>query len=80
MAMAFSKDQPTYSITGVPDGICLVITPLIALMKDQVLHLKERGIQAVCLYAGQTVKETAELLDNCQFGHVKFLYVSPERL
>ena len=80
MAMAFSKDQPTYSITGVPDGICLVITPLIALMKDQVLHLKERGIQAVCLYAGQTVKETVELLDNCQFGHVKFLYVSPERL
>ena len=80
MAMAFSKDQPTYSITGVPDGICLVVTPLVALMKDQVAHLQERGIQAVCLYAGQTAKETAELLDNCQFGHVKFLYISPERL
>ena len=80
MAMAFSKDQPTYSITSVPDGICLVVTPLVALMKDQVAHLQERGIQAVCLYAGQTAKETAELLDNCQFGHVKFLYVSPERL
>ena len=80
MAMAFSKDHPTYSITGVPDGICLVVTPLIALMRDQVEHLQERGIQAVCLYAGQTAKETVELLDNCQFGHVKFLYVSPERL
>lgn len=68
------------SITGVPDGLCLVITPLIALMKDQVQHLRQRGIRAACLYAGQTAQEVATTLDNCQFGHMKFLYVSPERL
>jgi len=62
------------------DGLCLVITPLVALMKDQVLHLRERGIKAFALYAGQTAREVAEILDNCQFGHTKFLYVSPERL
>lgn len=70
----------TTSITGVPDGLCLVITPLVALMKDQVQHLRERGIKAYALYAGQSAREVAETLDNCQFGHTKFLYVSPERL
>ena len=62
------------------DGLCIVVTPLVALMKDQVLHLRERGIKAFALYAGQTVQETSDILDHCQFGHTRFLYVSPERL
>lgn len=80
LGMAFSKENTTYSIEGVPDGLCLVITPLIALMKDQVQHLVQRGIKAYSLYAGQTNQEVQMILDNCQFGHTKFLYVSPERL
>lgn len=80
MTMAFRGAEPSFSQDGIPDGLCLVITPLIALMKDQVLHLQERGIKAFSLYAGQTPQEVAEILDNCQFGHTKFLYVSPERL
>lgn len=62
------------------DGLCLVVTPLVALMKDQVQHLRERGLKAFALYAGQSAREVAETLDHCQFGHTRFLYVSPERL
>src|SRR5690606_34761711 len=62
------------------DGICLVISPLIALMKDQVKNLQPRGIKAIALTDGISVDETTELLDNCQFGNYKFLYLSPERL
>lgn len=62
------------------DGICIVISPLIALMKDQVQHLKERGIKAEAVYSGLSKKETHQILDNAAFGAVKFLYVSPERL
>lgn len=62
------------------DGICLVITPLIALMKDQVDNLKARDIKAAYLYSGLTRRETIVTLENCIFGKYKFLYVSPERL
>ena len=62
------------------DGVCLVITPLIALMKDQVAHLKERGIKAEAIHSGLSHDEIQVILDNASFGAVKFLYVSPERL
>ena len=62
------------------DGLCIVITPLIALMKDQVRNLKERGIKAVAVYSGMTREEILVALENCIFGDYKFLYVSPERL
>jgi len=62
------------------DGLCLVISPLIALMKDQVMQLKKRGIQAAALYSGMPSREIDIVLDNCVHGQVKFLYVSPERL
>ena len=62
------------------EGICLVISPLIALMKDQVAHLRERGIKAVCIHTGMTRDEVIMALENCIFGNFKFLYVSPERL
>jgi len=62
------------------DGICLVITPLIALMKDQVDNLKKRGIKAACVHSGMSRSEIIVALDNCIFGNYKFLYVSPERL
>lgn len=62
------------------DGVCIVISPLIALMKDQVQHLKERGIKAEAIYSGLSKRETHQVLDNAVFGAVKFLYVSPERL
>ncbi|MBQ9237278.1 MAG: RecQ family ATP-dependent DNA helicase [Prevotella sp.] len=62
------------------DGVCLVITPLIALMKDQVMHLKERGIKAEAIHSGMSHDEILGILDNASFGAVKFLYVSPERL
>jgi ATP-dependent DNA helicase RecQ len=62
------------------EGICIVITPLIALMKDQVEQLKRRGINAVAIYSGLTRREIDIALDNCVFGHNKFLYLSPERL
>lgn len=62
------------------DGICLVITPLIALMKDQVDNLRARDIKAAYLYSGLTRHETIVTLENCIFGKYKFLYVSPERL
>lgn len=62
------------------DGICLVISPLVALMKDQVANLQNRGIKAIALTGGIKQNEIIDLLDNCQFGNYKFLYVSPERL
>ena len=62
------------------EGLCIVITPLIALMKDQVRNLKERGIKAVAGYSGMTREEILVALENCIFGDYKFLYVSPERL
>lgn len=61
-------------------GVCIVITPLIALMKDQVEQLKRRGILAVAIHSGMNRSEIDILLDNCIYGSVKFLYVSPERL
>lgn len=61
-------------------GICLVITPLIALMKDQVRNLRDRGIKAVAIYSGMTREEILIALENCIFGDYKFLYISPERL
>ncbi|KAA6328679.1 ATP-dependent DNA helicase RecQ [termite gut metagenome] len=62
------------------EGLCLVITPLIALMKDQVQNLKRRGIKAAAVYSGMTRQEIIITLENCIFGNFKFLYLSPERL
>jgi ATP-dependent DNA helicase RecQ len=62
------------------NGLCLVISPLIALMKDQVENLNKRGINAKALYTGLTYSETDRILDACIFSNVNFLYVSPERL
>lgn len=61
-------------------GICLVVTPLIALMKDQVENLKTRGIKAAAIYSGMSRREIETVYDNCAFGDYKFLYISPERL
>jgi ATP-dependent DNA helicase, recQ family len=61
-------------------GVCVVITPLIALMKDQVDHLRQKGIQAAAIYSGMSRREIITTLENCVFGGVKLLYVSPERL
>lgn len=61
-------------------GLCIVITPLIALMKDQVRNLRDRGIKATAVYSGMTREEIIVALGNCIFGDYKFLYVSPERL
>ncbi len=62
------------------EGLCLVITPLIALMKDQVQNLRRRGIKATAVYSGMTRQEILTALENCIFGDYKFLYISPERL
>ncbi len=64
----------------VKEGVCLVVTPLVALMKDQVANLKKRGIKAVAVYAGLSREEINIAYDNCIFGDYKFLYLSPERL
>lgn len=61
-------------------GICIVVTPLIALMKDQVQNLRNRGIKAISIYSGMTKNEIVVALENCIFGDYKFLYISPERL
>lgn len=61
-------------------GLCLVITPLIALMKDQVMQLRRRGIKATAVYSGMKPEEVTTQLENCILGGYKFLYVSPERL
>src|SRR5476651_2292833 len=62
------------------DGICLVISPLIALMKDQVENLRARGIEAVSIVSGMSKREVDIALDSCIYNGVKFLYLSPERL
>ncbi|VXC36682.1 Recombinase RecQ [Flavobacterium sp. 9AF] len=70
-----------YQVPGMQmEGICLVISPLIALIKDQVQNLQKRDIKAIALLGGISQNETIDLLDNCQFGNYKFLYLSPERL
>ena len=62
------------------EGLCIVVTPLIALMKDQVDNLRRLGIKATAVYSGMTRQEIIAQLENCIFGDYKFLYVSPERL
>jgi len=62
------------------DGLCLVISPLIALMKDQVANLKQKGIPALSIYSGMSYIEVVKTLKNAVYGNFKFLYVSPERL
>ncbi len=62
------------------EGVCIVITPLIALMKDQVAHLRERYIQAAAIYSGMSHEEVLKTLENAVLGQMKILYVSPERL
>ena len=61
-------------------GVCIVVTPLIALMKDQVAKLRERGIKATAIYSGMSRDNIVAALDNCILGDYKFLYISPERL
>ncbi len=62
------------------EGVCVVVSPLIALMKDQVQNLKKKGVKAISLHAGMRYSEIDSALDNCVYGDVKFLYLSPERL
>ena len=64
----------------IKDGICIVVSPLIALMKDQVNSLKAKGIKAMAITSGIKYTELDTLLDNCIYGNYKFLYLSPERL
>lgn len=62
------------------DGLCIVVSPLVALMKDQVLNLKEKGIKAELIYSGLTRGEIEVVLNKCLYGNNKFLYISPERI
>lgn len=62
------------------EGLCLVITPLVALMKDQVDNLRDRGIRAAYIHAGMSRREMVTTFDNCLYGRFKFLYISPERI
>ncbi len=71
----------TYQLpTLAGDGLCIVVTPLIALMKDQVDRLRQRGIAAVAVHSGLSARQIDIALDNCVYGDVKFLYLAPERL
>ncbi len=71
----------TYQVSALAmDGICIVITPLISLMKDQIDALRRRNIVAKMVHGGMTAREIDNILDNCVYGDYKFLYVSPERL
>ena len=71
----------TYQVSGLAmEGVCLVVTPLIALMKDQVEDLKGRGISAEAIYTGMKTERVASIINKCIYDTVKFLYVSPERL
>jgi ATP-dependent DNA helicase RecQ len=62
------------------EGVCIVVSPLIALMKDQVFNLQKREINAAAIYSGMDYRSIDRILDNCVYGSVKFLYLSPERL
>ena len=62
------------------EGICIVVSPLIALMQDQVKRLNDKGIKAVSVVSGMHMREIDQVLDNCVYGNIKFLYLSPERL
>ncbi len=62
------------------EGMCVVVSPLIALMKDQVYHLTRQGIRSAAVYSGMSREEIIATLENCIFGGIKILYVSPERL
>lgn len=62
------------------EGVCIVVTPLIALMKDQVENLRARGVKATAIYSGMSQAEIMTAFENCELGDYKFLYVSPERL
>ena len=62
------------------EGLCIVVTPLIALMKDQVANLRSRGVKAAAIYSGMKNNDVIKALENCIFGDYKFLYISPERL
>lgn len=64
----------------IKEGICIVISPLVALIKDQVKNLKDKGIKAMAITSGISYEELDTLLDNCIYGNYKFLYLSPERL
>lgn len=66
--------------TLMQEGICIVISPLIALMKDQIQNLKSKDIEAVAIFSGMKNREIDIVLDNCIFGKIKFLYLAPERL
>ena len=66
--------------TMASEGICIVITPLIALMKDQVDNLRRKGIPAVAVHSGMSARQIDIALDNCVYGDVKFLYIAPERM
>ncbi len=71
----------TYQVPAMAqEGVCIVITPLIALMKDQVDNLRHRGISAIAIHSGLTPRQIDIALDNCVYGDVKFLYIAPERL
>ena len=71
----------TYQVpTLAQEGLCIVITPLIALMKDQVDHLRRRHISAVAVHSGLSPRQIDIALDNCTYGDVKFLYIAPERI
>jgi len=71
----------TYQVpTMARDGVCIVVTPLIALMKDQVDRLRRTGIQAAAVHSGMSARQIDIALDNCVYGDTKFLYVAPERL
>jgi len=62
------------------EGICIVVSPLIALMKDQVYQLQQRNIPAAAIHSGMHYKDIDRILDNCAYGNIKLLYLSPERL
>ena len=71
----------TYQIPALAkEGLCIVVTPLISLMKDQCDKLRSRGISAVAVHSGLSYSQIDILLDNCVYGDVKFLFVAPERL
>lgn len=71
----------TFQVTSMAmEGICIVITPLIALMKDQVYHLRQKNIKATAVYSGMSHDQILMALENCILGDYKFLYISPERL